>query len=432
MMHLEPLKSEDVFKMMARTINIFVVLFLVIVSTPALLQAQHLHADSLFAEARQAARNGNRQKARALCEQILKAKPDYHEVRVYLGRLYAWDRQYSVAWEQLSRVLYERPDYREALAAMTDVALWAGRYADGLRIVDQALRYYPNDDDFLIKKARFLIKLENKKEAARQLVYVLERHPSHPEALKWLHVVRSSAPLNKLAMYYVADVFDRGTRAYGPWHLVSAELSRRLPLGSVFLRTNYAHRKFGSTPKDGFQFEIDAYPKIARGMYFYLNGGYSSSSVFPDFRLGGEFYLSLGKGFEASAGIRYLDFGSSDVTIYTGTLGKYYKRLWFSVRPFITPKNVGTSFSMQVLVRWYFGNADSYITLSTGAGSTPVEVDTQAELQRLNSQKLGMNWQHLYEGSTIVKLGVSYEYEEFRPGEFGKRYTFTLSLQQRF
>lgn len=395
-------------------------------------QAGGVNVDSLFAEARQIARQGDRQRARQICLQILDAKPHYADVRIYLGRLYAWDKQYDAARRELMRVLSERPNNREALNALIDVAYWSGETDQALTLVNRALKTYPNDQKLLLKKARFLIKLNRPREASAPLNRVLERDPSNADALRLMERIKSAARLNKLSVKYSYDQFDRPGSAYGPWHLGVVELSRRTILGSVFVRANYAKRKFGTTPKDGFQYEMDAYPKFAGGVYSYLNIGYSKDAVFPEWRFGGELYASLPASFELSAGLRHLRFNRTNVTIYTGTLGKYYKNYWASFRPFISFKNVGTSFSGNLLIRRYFGNADNYLNLRLGFGSSPVEVSTLQELQRLDSRQVSLLWQKLWGHSVITRLEVGFEREEYRVTKYGNRYTLKLDLQQRF
>lgn len=165
---------------------------------------------------------------------------------------------------------------------------------------------------------------------------------------------------------YGYDHFNRGEEDFGPWHLASFDLSKKLKWGTVIGRINYANRNFTSISKSGPQFEIDLYPKITKGFYAYVNGGYSSSSVFPKYRFGGELYKSLPSGFEISAGARYLDFSTAKVLIYTGNLGKYYKNYLFSLRPFVTSKTSGIDISGILLIRKYQNNPRNYISLLLG------------------------------------------------------------------
>jgi YaiO family outer membrane protein len=246
-----------------------------------------------YNKARDLAFQGHRKEAREMCTKILKTKPEYHDARILLGRLYAWDKDYDSDRNELHRVIQDRPGHLDA----------------------------------------------------RQL---LER-------------IQHTYQLFKMSLRYRYDHFERGERSCEPWHLFSFDLSNKMKWGSIIARVNYASRSFSSSAKSGIQFELDLYPRITKGFYAYLNGGYSSSSIFPKYRLGGELYKSLPFSFEISAGIRYLDFSSTQVYIYTGYLGKYYKNYWFSFRPFFTLKPSGVSFTGIWIVRRYLEDAENYI-----------------------------------------------------------------------
>src|SRR4029453_8623008 len=55
-----------------------------------------------------------------------------------------------------------------------------------------------------------------------------------------------------------------------PWRLASLSVKQGTPLGPVIGRVNYADR-FGEA---GVQLEADAYPRLGRSTYAYLNAGY--------------------------------------------------------------------------------------------------------------------------------------------------------------
>ncbi len=129
------------------------------------------------------------------------------------------------------------------------------------------------------------------------------------------------------------------------------------------------------------------YPRIARGVYAYLDYGYSQSSLFPRNRAGAELYFNPGKGLEFSAGGRYLHF-DSDVWIYTASAGKYLGNYFVDFRPFVTPGKAGTSISGSVLVRRYFSDGEKYIGFSVGGGASPNDVANSIDLERLNSFSL--------------------------------------------
>ncbi|MFM7727788.1 MAG: tetratricopeptide repeat protein, partial [Flavobacteriales bacterium] len=70
--------------------------------------------DQLFKQAREKGADGDYDKSRWICQKILEFKPDYYEVRCYLGRTYAWEKQYDNARTEFARVLIEREDFIDA------------------------------------------------------------------------------------------------------------------------------------------------------------------------------------------------------------------------------------------------------------------------------------------------------------------------------
>jgi YaiO family outer membrane protein len=134
---------------------------------------------------------------------------------------------------------------------------------------------------------------------------------------------------------------------------------------------NYANR-FNT---NGLQSEIDLYPKITDGVYAYLNYGYSGSSIFPMNRAGAELFSRLPKGMEISAGARYMNVRStSNIFIYTGSFGIYFKNCWVSFRPYIIPDRIArTTYSASVSFKKFWQNPDNYLGLNIGGGFSPDE-----------------------------------------------------------
>jgi len=388
--------------------------------------------DEMFKRARDLAFRGSRTEARELCKNILEKKPEYHDVRVLLGRIYAWDEEYDLARGELLRVIQESPSHLDAKSALIDVEYWANDLAQALKYCDEGLKKDPSNRDFLYKKAQIFEKQGNYKEASENIYLLLKMNSGHTDAKELLSRIQFSTQIFETKVKYGYDHFNREEGSFGPWHLFSFDLSKKLKWGTVIGRINYANRNFSSISKSGPQFEIDLYPRITKGFYAYVNGGYSSSSVFPKYRFGGELYKSLPSGFEISAGARYLDFSSSSVFLYTGNLGKYYKNYWFSLRPFITSKTSGIDISGILLIRKYQNNPRNYISLLLGIGSSPIELFFLEDIERLNSYKIGLEIVQMVSRSTLIEIQIRYEREEFQAGKFGNRYTLNFSLLQTF
>ena len=164
--------------------------------------------------------------------------------------------------------------------------------------------------------------------------------------------------------------------------------------------------------------------------------------LFPNHRLGGEFYSSLPASFEGSLGIRYLYFGpGSDVTIYTGTIGYYYRSYWFSLRPYFTPGDHGTSKSASFTVRYFFGEIEDYVSFRIGAGFTPDERSIQSgvstdikEVFYLNSQTMGVGVQKAVGVHYLLSATFDYtnEEESYAPGNYTKMYSLSVAVRWKF
>ena len=384
-----------------------------------------------YEEARNLALNGNRTKARQLCKAIL-AQGFNSDVALLLGRTYAWDGKYDSTRIVLNEVLANNPESMEALDAFADVEYWSENYAKAIEYCDLALKKDPKNEDFLFKKAKILHSSEKYEEAVASLEELIRINHSNAEALKKLQEYRLDVMKNRIKLNYTIDQFDKSFNR-DPWQVVALSYGRKTKLGSVIARVNMAKR-FGD---NGLQYEMDAYPKISENNYGYLNYGFSQSSVFPDHRFGAELFHSFPKAFEGSLGMRTLFFGSSDVTIYTGSVGKYISNYWISLRSYVTPGTTGTSVSGQLQMRRYFSDPENYIGLRMGYGVSPddnqnlVNSDSSSRL-KLNTRSIRLELNHIINHFWIINPAAAWGSEELTSGNFSGYYTFDISITRLF
>ena len=213
-----------------------------------------------------------------------------------------------------------------------------------------------------------------------------------------------------------------------PWTLASVSLGRRTASGSLIGRVNVANR-FNTT---GAQVEVDAYPSLGGSTYAYLNAGYSSSAIFPEWRLGGEVFTNLPDAYEASLGFRQLRFGGSPVTLFTGSLGKYIGNYWLSARPYIRSKDSGVSASAGLTVRRYYETSDEYIGARISYGSTPSDRVIATELARTSSFAVGVQGSRKLEQRLFGTWGLGYEREEIVVGRFRNRVEIDAGMRVDF
>jgi YaiO family outer membrane protein len=390
-------------------------------------------SDELFTAARELAFNGKRDSARVLLNEALRKSPDYSDIRIFLARTYAWDGQRENARKEIAYVLFQHPENSEALDAAIDIELWDDKPAKALELSVKGLRMNPNNEDFLLKKAKALKDLNRDDEALITLSILEDLNPSNPEVPKMRETIQSTFMQQSVS---VNETYDHFSQRFDPAHLLYLQYSRSTVLGSFIGRINYGRR----FQKNGVQYEVDAYPRIVNGIYAYLNYGYSSATFFPSHRAGLEAFFKLPASFEGSFGARYLNFGpGSDVTIYTGSAGYYYRDYWFSLRPYVTPGSVSFSRSLSFTTRYYYnGTADEYLSAKIGGGYSPDEKNYNDSLSSsvyfLKAQSAGIGWQKPIGSSSMVTANIDYTNQELSSsaGEYVKVYSFSLGYRYKF
>lgn len=382
-------------------------------------------ADDDFERARELAFAGEREQARTLLAEILAESPEHWDARILLGRVFAWDGRYEEAREQLLVVVRAKPGYADARVALTDVELWSDNPERALEVIEEGLRNEPTRQEFLLRKARAQDKLGELGGASVTLDRLLDINPSHTEAQRLFRRVRVNRATNEIGVSYGYTGVDDLDR---PWHEASFWLGSRTAIGSVIARVNFANRFDQSTA----QYELDAYPRIVKGLYLYLNYGYSPYRLYPRHRYAAEAYVNVAGGLEFSAGFRRLEFENTDVTIYTGTIAKYQGSWWISFRPYITPKTEGTSRSYQATIRRYFGNADSWLGVVGGVGSSPGELVDSIDLTRRDSWKVGLRGQAPFGDLFLIKYAAGYDREELLSDRVRRSFSVGLGFERRF
>ncbi len=415
-----------------------IILLLSILGSSMLLYAEtEINPDELFTQARSLAFQGERATARELCRTILAEYPDYHDVRILLGRVYAWDGLYDSARVHLKQVIERKPQYKDAWYAISDLEIWAQQYSQALTYIDRALQYYPNDNDLLYKKALVLKNLDQLSQAATILNNLLHLNPSHKKGRSLYRSIERIQKQSKLTLRYTYDRFETAESAWrlgclhpdrDPWQMVSLDYERLISLGTLIARLNYA-RRFDIS---AYQLELDAYPSLRAGTYAYVSLGWSAEKIFPRYRGGLEFYQQLPYTLVGSLGTRYMQFDNLQVVVMTCSVGKYYKNYWFNLRTYLTPQEVSFSRSVYLTARWYTGPEQSYVSLLIGTGTSPDQLLTSKEAEYRGSRKIGTSGQYLVLPDTFFQWNINWENYEISQDDYLKNCQLILSVSRRF
>jgi YaiO family outer membrane protein len=346
----------------------------VLLLAPGPASAQARPSEVVLREARAAVHDGHPAEAMRLLETHLKTSARDVDARLLYGLVLSWSGLYDDARRELERVLAQAPGYTDARVALANVEWWSHQYDRLHKVAGDGRRRDPEDARWLVYEARALEGLGRPADARQAVGLALARQPGNVQARALGE--RLDAQLRPWSTQFT-QTFDWFDDNRATWQESALTIGRQTPIGTVLARTSYAER-FGFSDT---QFEIEAYPRIRPGTYGYVNvGGSVDRALYPRSRVGLELYQSLGRGFEASAGWRRLDF-STDTNIYVGTLTKYAGQWMLTGRAFYVPGELKDSSSYYGVARRYFGaDGTSFWGLSYGHGFSREEIRNASDL----------------------------------------------------
>ena len=388
--------------------------------------------DRAFKVARDLAFNKQRKQAQDTLVFILTKYPDYHDVRSFLASTYSWDGHYKKAKDEFDYILKKAPDRLDTWEAAIKNELYSEAPFNALKMAQSALHYFPNNSEILYLKASAEDGTGNPEEALLTINNLLQENPNHEKALAYKTSLTDKLSLNVIGLKSSVDVYSE---TFDPMQYYLLKYVRQTKYGSIHSKINFS-RRFQS---NGFQFEVDMYPRITKGLYAYVNFGLSDSFLYPDIRYGAELYKSLPKSFEASLGFRSLKY-TSTTNIYTGSVGWYTGNSYWSFRAYVTPGHPGASKSGTLGYRKYRHDANNYLSINAGMGFSPDIYRFNFEgneetIINLNSQKLNLGYYFSSKNNKNlwgVQAGVSHQEISFNPGSYFWIYSFSLSWDMKF
>lgn len=388
--------------------------------------------DKAFEIAREMAFNDQRKEAQDTLRLLLTKYPNYHDIRSFLASTYSWDGDYDKAKKEYEYILKDSPDRLIDWEAAITNELRNDSPKSALEFTQKAFQYFPDNPELLYLKASAEDDLENSKQAFQTLIHLLQKNPEHIKALRFKTNLEDKLRVNSVGVSASVDLYSE---VFDPMQYYLVKYARQTKYGSIHAKTNI-NRRFEST---GAQFEVDLYPKITKGLYAYLNVGFSNSSLFPEVRYGAEIYKSLPKSLEASIGFRGLKYNST-TTIYTGSVGWYTGSSYFSLRTYITPGDPDTSISGTLSYRRYGKDENNYFSIAVGLGFSPEIYRFYGEgnedaIINLDSQKLRLGYNFSSANNKNgwgLQAGITRQEISFDPGSYFWIYSLGASWDMKF
>lgn len=387
--------------------------------------------DSAFKTARDLAFNKQRKQAQDTLLFILTKYPDYHEIRSFLATTYSWDGDYKKARKEFAYVIEKAPQNKENWIAAIKNESWSDAHYEAIEMSKTALKVFPNNPEIILLKANALKNTNNPLEAQSEVKALVANNPENKEAKEFLDNLNSTLRTNTIGVRAAVDLYSK---VFDPMQYYTLSYGKKTKYGSIIGKYNF-NRRFN---ENGSQIEFDLYPKITKGLYAYVNIGFANTFLFPDLRYGAELYKSLPHSLEISAGFRTLKY-STTTNIYTGSIGWYTGNSYWSLRPYFTPGDGGTSTSAALNYRKYRNNADNYIGFLFSMGVSP-EINqfndaNNAAIVNLKTQRLNVGYFFSTDkdkNAWGAQFDVAHQEISFNPGNYFWIYSLTLSWDLKF
>ena len=339
-----------------------------------LLLPSYAQTENILAQARELSGSDHPQQAIALLNEHLREVPDDSDARALLGLICSWNKRWDEGRRAFALVLKSDPDYKDAVLGLIHLELWSGNARRAAELAQNALKSRPLDTDY---------KAELEKAQADLAEARVILPSSHGNASP-----TSDGP-NWEAGIAESTIFFSDKRS--SWRETAVDISRNFTPGWVTATFSHANW-FGEGSN---LIDLQSYPSIRHGTYAFIDVAFSpDATLYARYRLGGEIFQSLPRGFEASAGFRYMRFNSNTI-LYTGSVGKWFGNYWVLGRTYIDPDPVtGTSTSFQLSFRKYYDDAEHFIGLRFGEGASPFEIQSTNDLgvQRSASAAIESLW----------------------------------------
>jgi len=385
--------------------------------------AQEYTAAENFELARKIAFSGNYEDAIQMLENLREQAPENTDYTIFLARVHSWQENYEEAITLLKPLIRD-PFMPEAVKLLITVHLWAKKYEEMIYYADYAIGIQPEDPFYKTEKIKALIELGRTGEA-KNIVEELRRESGSTPELEYLRTRIFQENKQEILLAYTNTSFSESTQKN--WQQASLSYKRNIQYVPVIARFTYAFIR----EQAGTQFEVDAYPRISKSGYLYLNAGAAfDKDIFPEFRGGLEYFHGLKNGLSFSLGGKYLQFSSNEVFLYTGHIS-YTTRsaVRWTYRPFLS--DIG-DLTHTFSVRFTNELEERFFQVDLQYGTVPYEYFVTGNFTDLKTARAGLRYQFRLSEHFLMQPVFLFEYEEYQPSTYRNRYNGQLLTTFRF
>ena len=257
-----------------------------------MLCAQTDPIQAVIKQAREQATSKRYADAIATINRGLENYPQDYDLKLMRARVLAWKGDYTMAADEVNKLKAIYPANLELLELAGDIQYWAGNFHALIDLCNEIIAIQPKHFTALYRKAVAQHELDQNENALQTILQVLAINPANTPALSLERLIREQLLKNEIGISYRYSTFSE---IFTDWHNASLHYTRNTGIGPLIFRSSIA-RQFDI---NGFQQELDMYPRLGRKSYAYLNLGFSNADIFPRTRFGAELFHALPALFQA-------------------------------------------------------------------------------------------------------------------------------------
>jgi YaiO family outer membrane protein len=300
-------------------------------------------------------------------------------------------------------------------------------YDSALLYSNLGLRYYPNTEIFLQKRATTLefMKIYDLAALTADSAAAVHNTPANADYADYLH---SKIMKDQFGMFFLHSTYDYSDSKY---NIATLEYRHFIKRGSYAARLNYAGRAEGT----GLQGEAELYYNHNPKLYSYALATYSNAVAFAKMRLGYSIFKTFKHNIEGELGIRYLSTDSVNNISGVASIAKTWKDFWVNFRAYYITGDTKSYTSFNLTTRYYMNHQQDYLMFNAGLGTSPDDRSRLIQFPQLAgllTRSVGAGYQKTFKYRTTVGLFGTWINQKITTADYQNQYDIYIMLQRKF
>lgn len=320
-------------------------------------------------------------------------------------------------------------DKRDSLALLNSMNILYARqsYDSALHFANEAIRYYPESENFQQRRALNLEGLKDYEAATKAADSLARKWPS-ADNKDYAALMASKGLKNQFGLYYLNSNYDYVSANY---NIATVEYRRYFKKGSWAARANYAGREQGT----GLMGEAELYYTHNKSLYSYALAAFGNKIVFPQIRLGYSIFKTFGKEIEGELGARYLMTDSANAITGVVSVAKPFGDFWVNMRAYLISDEGDFNTSFNLTTRYYMNQRQDYLSLIAGLGTSPDDRSRLVQFPQLTgllTRSIAAGYQKTIRYRTTLGLFGTWINQKIEDNRYQNQYDIYITVQRKF